>query len=322
MTDEKKCGKVAGALIPRLGMWYACVLEPGHEGECQRGGTCFKHGDYVGETCPHWPECITLMELLGKEVPATVALDNGATRRVCNHPDCPNDWPCEVHKDMNTGGKTTVPDGITRAELTGKLVRVDLEERQPCGHRKANIVGDEGGTPYCEVCEAREAALRGLNFKEVQGFTGEASNRAAELVRAVFVGPVPDSVIWAVAMAFDRAEAEAREAQAATCGVPIPYKVTPTEKDRQRALAFQHRLDGDVSSSVGDRVWWASIRFPDVLAAEYAQVRLEGTIAALEEKNWVFKNVGGTAEIDFPATLRAVGEAAVEEYRRTERNKQ
>jgi hypothetical protein len=34
-----------------------------------------------------------------------------------------------------------------------------LEEKLPCGHRRANEVGDEGGTPYCEVCKAEQAAL-------------------------------------------------------------------------------------------------------------------------------------------------------------------
>jgi hypothetical protein len=39
---------------------YACMLPKGHEGECQPGGNCFKHGKYVGATrCPKWPDCAT-----------------------------------------------------------------------------------------------------------------------------------------------------------------------------------------------------------------------------------------------------------------------
>lgn len=56
-----KCGKFAGSLHPRLGLNYACMLQVGHEGECQPGGTCVAHGEYVGATqCPHWPECVAL----------------------------------------------------------------------------------------------------------------------------------------------------------------------------------------------------------------------------------------------------------------------
>lgn len=45
-----------------------------------------------------------------------------------------------------------------------------------------------------------------LDFKEPQGFTAQSAEEAMELCQAVFVGPVPDSVIWAVALAFDRAK--------------------------------------------------------------------------------------------------------------------
>ncbi len=56
----KQCGQHAGSLNPRLGLNYACVLPEGHEGEHRRGGTCFKHGRYVGENCPDWPNCANL----------------------------------------------------------------------------------------------------------------------------------------------------------------------------------------------------------------------------------------------------------------------
>lgn len=71
VPPSPKCGKFAGNLHPRLGLSYACVLDAGHEGDCQRGGTCFKHGPYVGENCAEWPNCIApsaeLDELLRKQ---------------------------------------------------------------------------------------------------------------------------------------------------------------------------------------------------------------------------------------------------------------
>lgn len=55
---KEKCGKRAGALNPRLGLYFSCVLDKGHDGDCAKGGTCFKHGAYVGEKCPQWPNCV------------------------------------------------------------------------------------------------------------------------------------------------------------------------------------------------------------------------------------------------------------------------
>lgn len=54
----EKCGASVALLISRWGMSFACVLPKGHEGEHQQGGTCFKHGEYVGEKCPQWPRCM------------------------------------------------------------------------------------------------------------------------------------------------------------------------------------------------------------------------------------------------------------------------
>jgi hypothetical protein len=54
----EKCGQPAASFIPRWGMSFACVLPKGHEGDHQRGGNCFKHGEYIGEKCPQWPNCI------------------------------------------------------------------------------------------------------------------------------------------------------------------------------------------------------------------------------------------------------------------------
>jgi len=61
--EGPKCGKFAASFIPRRGEYFSCVLEPNHEGECRPGGTCFKHGPYVGEPnrpplCQHWPDCV------------------------------------------------------------------------------------------------------------------------------------------------------------------------------------------------------------------------------------------------------------------------
>ena len=57
-TDEEACGQPAASFIPRWGMSFACALPKGHKGEHRQGGNCFKHGRYVGEQCPKWPDCI------------------------------------------------------------------------------------------------------------------------------------------------------------------------------------------------------------------------------------------------------------------------
>src|SRR4051812_31133895 len=49
------CGKPAGSIIP--GTCYACVLSPGHKGECEPGGICHRHGPCVGRACEYWPDC-------------------------------------------------------------------------------------------------------------------------------------------------------------------------------------------------------------------------------------------------------------------------
>jgi hypothetical protein len=58
MTSEARCGKPARAMIPRWGMYFACVLGGDHVGDCMPGGKCYAHGEYVGNQCPKWPGCI------------------------------------------------------------------------------------------------------------------------------------------------------------------------------------------------------------------------------------------------------------------------
>jgi hypothetical protein len=60
--NSGKCGKPAKPFVPRWGMSFACVLDKDHDGPCRPGGTCFKHGPYVGDQCPQWPECVKLNE--------------------------------------------------------------------------------------------------------------------------------------------------------------------------------------------------------------------------------------------------------------------
>lgn len=59
-----------------------------------------------------------------------------------------------------------------------------------------------------------------LDFKEPQCFTAASAEEAHKLVNAVFVGPVPESVIWAVAMAFDRARCLCKKVSGNTVDVP------------------------------------------------------------------------------------------------------
>ena len=60
MSQELKlCGEFVKSFIAREGSFFPCALEKGHEGAHQMGGTCFRHGAYVGDNCPHWPTCAT-----------------------------------------------------------------------------------------------------------------------------------------------------------------------------------------------------------------------------------------------------------------------
>lgn len=52
-----QCNKPAKPFVPRWGISFACVLPQNHEGPCAHGGTCYKHGPYVGDKCPEWPNC-------------------------------------------------------------------------------------------------------------------------------------------------------------------------------------------------------------------------------------------------------------------------
>jgi hypothetical protein len=57
-APSEKCNAPAASFIPRWGMSHACVLPKDHEGEHKQGGDCFKHGPYVGESCPKFPDCL------------------------------------------------------------------------------------------------------------------------------------------------------------------------------------------------------------------------------------------------------------------------
>jgi hypothetical protein len=58
----KACGKFAMSFIAREGSFFSCVLEEGHDTPCCHGGRCFRHGNYVGDKCPHWPTCARHIE--------------------------------------------------------------------------------------------------------------------------------------------------------------------------------------------------------------------------------------------------------------------
>lgn len=164
---KAKCGKTAGALIPRLGMLYACVLESGHTGECQKGGNCFKHGEYVGEHCPKWPDCIPTSLGLQREAFEGLFFYHGKTFQQGQEVFIPaRYWKPSDEPECSL---VTLP-GYTEFRFAegswpvlevqhGRLViaaEIDQkpDDKMPCGHRRANEVGDECGTPYCELCRA------------------------------------------------------------------------------------------------------------------------------------------------------------------------
>lgn len=73
-----KCGKFAASFSPKRGEYFSCVLQPNHEGECRPGGTCVKHGKYIGEPnvtpcCHKWPDCAASSSPL--ETPAATSED-------------------------------------------------------------------------------------------------------------------------------------------------------------------------------------------------------------------------------------------------------
>ena len=98
MPERPKCGKPAASMIPRLGMYHACVLDKGHKGDCERGGTCFAHGTYLGEKCLHWPACtphigatehpdLDAIEKLAKDALPIVSIDAEGRRITAYNPD-------------------------------------------------------------------------------------------------------------------------------------------------------------------------------------------------------------------------------------------
>lgn len=51
-----KCGKPLERAT--FNLWFSCVLDRGHTGDCKRGGTCPTHGPYIGKQCAEWPDCL------------------------------------------------------------------------------------------------------------------------------------------------------------------------------------------------------------------------------------------------------------------------
>lgn len=68
-SDERDvCGKSAELLSAGLSsVFRACVRPKNHFGICRGGGTCFVHGDYVGNQCCKCLECIS--DERGRETP-------------------------------------------------------------------------------------------------------------------------------------------------------------------------------------------------------------------------------------------------------------
>ena len=79
--EGARCGESAGHLVAGAS-YFACVLPKGHEGEHRRGGTCFAHGEYVGNQCPEWPKCITALERTAQSPVAPARSDTRTIQKV------------------------------------------------------------------------------------------------------------------------------------------------------------------------------------------------------------------------------------------------
>ena len=99
----------------------------------------------------------------------TIGLD-GDTKRVCNHPDCGNDWPCEVHKDMNKGARTTAP-ASGQAEWDARELGAapmstleDIVKRVPCTYH--DVRGRQGHDKDCIHCALEAYAAEDRRLRD------------------------------------------------------------------------------------------------------------------------------------------------------------
>src|SRR5262252_7300600 len=73
-AENRLCCKPAAAFVPAWGWSFACVLAPGHAGECQPGGDCIAHGPYtmapgVPPQCPYpIEECLRIILAWDKDL--------------------------------------------------------------------------------------------------------------------------------------------------------------------------------------------------------------------------------------------------------------
>lgn len=117
MSNEQ-CNEPAAPLIPRRGESFACVLPKGHDGPHRPGGTCFKHGAYVGEAgvpprCPRGSEgCIpddVKAEIAAQPTPAAVEKIEEMARaeysQICT---CGHSY--KAHNNLHCGARLTATE--------------------------------------------------------------------------------------------------------------------------------------------------------------------------------------------------------------------
>ena len=118
------CGEYVQHLIAGAS-YYPCALPKGHDGGHRAGGTCFKHGTYLGEVgavpeCPQWPTCV-------QERPVTPQAEPGASEPKLDEDACVH---CHHRPHLPTCSLISPAPGLLDEEIARKYF-MDLGKCYP-----------------------------------------------------------------------------------------------------------------------------------------------------------------------------------------------
>jgi len=148
----EKCGAPAAPFIPRRGMSWACVLPKGHDGEHLRGGSCFKHGEYIGENCPKWPDCTAPVPAQGTTPAYWLVLYEDADQRPMlfteekaarkYYADAKLNWNCHLFCQVESSPAPASPQvGETlEQEVDDLMTELGAWDSEPCYQRATKAV--------------------------------------------------------------------------------------------------------------------------------------------------------------------------------------